>query len=587
MTDSATSAAPGDADLTAGRRRLRLLGLGLGVAFAAIGVRLLDLVEWRPASRLAGPMVATAYAAPQPGFIAASGAGRYDIVDRNGVLLATNLRVPAVIADPSLVPDKGEAALQLARVLGDVDAEALRRRLEKGGRFAWVKHRITPDEQRAVLDLGIPGVGFDRAAEHRVYPKGSLASHLVGFVNVDNVGLSGIERALEPRLDAGSGDGPLRLSVDLRVQQIMHEELSTAMRRFRPKGAAGMVLDRETGEVLAMVSLPDFDPNRPELASEQEKLNRVTGGAYELGSLFKLFTSAVALDSGKVQIDQQFDATQPLQIGRYKIRDDHAKRRWLAVPECFMFSSNICTARMAFAAGGAPTMQHYFEKLGFTAKPAIELPALELARPLQPQRWPDITVATVSFGHGIAVSPLQFTQAMGGLVGDGKMVRTTLLARRPGPAPPTVEVASASTVEAMRWLMWLTVEKGTGDKARSGAYLIGGKTGTADKPILGGRGYQDGAVIASFAGVFPLERPRYVVLAMLDEPHGDAENGGSRYGGMTAAPVVSAVIERSGPILDVAPSDRAVAWGWERRWELAMGPLARPEGHGAASGAMR
>lgn len=583
---SPAQAAPADTDLAAGRGRLRVLGLGLGIAFAVIGWRLIDLVEWRSDRHLGGPMVAAAHAAPHPDFAAAGGAARYDIVDRNGVLLATNLRVPAVTADPALIPDKASAAIILAKVLADVDAEALRQRLEKGGRFAWVKHQITPDEQQAVLELGIPGVGFDHAAEHRVYPKRALASHLVGFVNVDNRGMSGVERSLDQRLDSTSGNGPVPLSLDVRVQQILHEELSGAMRRYRAKGAGGVVLDRETGEVLALVSLPDFDPNRPELASEEQKLNRVTGGAYELGSLFKMFSSVVALDSGAVRLGDKFDATKPLQIGRRRIRDDHAKNRWLAVPECFMYSSNICTARMVFAAGGGPAMRSYFDKLGFYERPRIELPPKELARPLYPQRWPDITVATVSFGHGIAISPLQFTRALGGLVGDGRMVPTTLLARR---TPPTgaVQVASASTVEAMRWLMWLTVEKGSGSHARSDAYLVGGKTGTADKPILGGRGYHQGAVIASFAGVFPLERPRYVVLAMLDEPQGDAENGRSRYGGMTAAPVVAAVIERSGPILDVGPSDRAVAQAWERRWEAAFGDEARPEEHLAAAGPVR
>lgn len=578
--------APADTDLVAGRRRLRVLGVGLGIAFAVIGGRLVDLVEWRPRGGLGGPMVASANAAPHPGFVAAGGAARYDIVDRNGVLLATNLRVPAVTADPSLIPDKAAAAMALAEALADVDAEALRQRLEKGGRFAWVKHQITPEEQQAVLELGIPGVGFDYAAEHRVYPKRALASHLVGFVNVDNRGMSGIERALDQRLDAGSGGGPVPLSLDVRVQQILHEELGGAMRRYRAKAAGGVVLDRETGEVLALVSLPDFDPNRPELASEEQKLNRVTGGAYELGSLFKMFSSVVALESGAVHLGDRFDATKPLQIGRRRIRDDHAKNRWLAVPECFMYSSNICTAKMVFAAGGGPAMRSYFERLGFYQRPAVELPPRELARPLYPQRWPDITTATVSFGHGIAISPLQFTRALGGLVGDGRIVPTTLLARHQ-PPPQGVEVAAASTVEAMRWLMWLTVEKGSGSHARSDAYLIGGKTGTADKPILGGRGYHQGSVIASFAGVFPLERPRYVVLAMLDEPQGDAENGRSRYGGMTAAPVVAAVIERSGPILDVGPSDRTIADAWERRWEEAFGDQARPEEHLAAAGPMR
>ena len=570
-------------DLDLGRRRLRMVAVGFSLAFAVIAARLVDLVEWMPGGELTESVVTTANAAAQPIFVAAAGASRYDITDRNGVLLATNLRVPSIFADPSLLPDKHKAARALAAVLTGVDPVVLERRFELSRRFAWVKHSTTPREQRAVLELGIPGVAFDGEAEHRVYPKAELTSHIVGYVDVDDHGLAGIERAMDQRLEAGSGAGPLALSLDTRVQGIVRDELGAAVARFHPKGATGVVLDRETGELLASVSLPDFDPNRPETATDDMRLDRVTGGTYELGSLFKLFSTASALETGKVRPTDKFDATLPLQIGRYRIHDDHAQKRWLEVPECFMYSSNICTAEMTFAAGGAAPFDAFLRKLGFYTKPDIELPRPELGTPLHPHRWPDITTATTSFGHGIAISPLQFIAAMGGLVADGRMVPTTLLKRSPGEVPPGRRLVSPATVEAMRWFMWLTVDKGTGNQAATSAYLVGGKTGTADKPAKGRRGYEEGAVIASFAGVFPLERPRYIVLVMLDEPKGDAATHGLHYAAWTAAPVVKAIVDRSGPLLDVAPSDQALADAYRAHWQVALAAAEGAKAEGAAA----
>ncbi len=347
----------------------------------------------------------------------------------------------------------------------------------------------------------------------------------------------------------------------MRVQQIVREELFSAFIRFRAQGAGGIVLDMETGEVLAMVSLPDFDPNRPESATQDQlSFSRVTGGTYELGSLFKIFSSAMALDSGIVSLYDQFDATKPLVIGGFPINDDHALKRWLSVPECFVHSSNICTAKMAFKAGGGPALESFFRKLGLYEKPNIELPQNELGRPRTPTKWKDVTTATVSFGHSIAISPFQFVDAVSGLVHGNGWARPTLLRRDGGP-PLEPSPVSPRTTADLRWLMWLTVEKGTATKAKQAAYLIGGKTGTADKAAEKGKGqghgYRRGAVIASFAGVFPIERPRYVVLTMLDEPQGDKSTYGFRYGGWTAAPVVGTIIDRMGPLLGILPSEPA------------------------------
>jgi cell division protein FtsI (penicillin-binding protein 3) len=565
------AARPADPALAKGRGRLRLVAAGFAVAFCSVALRLVDMVEWQTPAAVTASASGTALPIAARVPLVAS---RADILDRNGVVLATNLRVPGVHADPSRLADKAAAARQLAAILPGVDAEQLRRRLETGRRFAWVKHRITPEEQAAVLDLGLPGVGF-RAAEHRVYPKERLASHVTGFVDLDGRGVAGIERSLDRRLAGGSG--PVTLSLDVRVQQIVRDELAAAHRRFRSIGGNAMVVDRATGELLAMVSLPDFDPNRVGDVRRIEYLNRNTGEAYELGSVFKILTIAMALDSGHVSLREQFDATGKLQIGRHRIGDDHAENRWLAVPEIFEHSSNIGTARMAFAAGGAAPLEAFFRRVGFYGPPAIEI--AEAVRARTPERWAEVTVATTSFGHGIAVSPLQFIDAVGGIIGDGTRAPPTLLKRSPGDEPTRTRFVSAETAATMRWLMWLAVERGTGGQAKLSSYLVGGKTGTAEKPSRGG--YSVDRVLASFVGAFPIHDPRYVVLVSLDEPQGDAATFGFRYGGWTAAPVVAAIIDRIGPVLGVPPTPPEIARAMRDRLEaLQLGTTRQRQASG-------
>jgi cell division protein FtsI (penicillin-binding protein 3) len=534
-----------DPRLHLGRRRLEVLALVFIAAFAGIALRLGMLM---PGSA----PIATAEA----GMEAEARTGRRpDIVDREGRLLATDLRMPSVYADPLLVPDPVQAARALAAALPGVDADTLAARFDAAKRFAWVKHQITPAEQAAVLELGIPGVGF-KFAEHRVYPNGRSAAHVLGFVNIDNHGLAGVEYAFDRgRVQPAPPEGAparLALSLDTRVQEVMADELGRAYRQFGAKGACGIVLDQLTGEVVAFVSLPDFDLNEAGVAGEEERKNRCTGGTYELGSIFKIVAHAMALDSGKVSLRDRFDASSPLAIGRFRIRDDHAKNRVLSVPEIFIYSSNIGTARMTFAAGGARPLEAFLRQAGFYAAPPLEIP--EVAEPQLPRRWPDVTTATVSFGHGIAVTPLQFVTAVSALAGDGTYLPPTILKRDPDALPQRSRLVSAQTAEAIRALMWLTVAKGTGTKGRVEGYLVGGKTGTAEKAIQGGRGYKRDAVLASFAAVFPIDQPRYTVLAMLDEPKGDSTTFGHRYGGWTAAPIVAQTIARIGPLLGVPRS---------------------------------
>ena len=525
-----------------GRLRVRLLAAVFAVAFLSIGIRLVDM-----ASVSGGSRERTA-GAGDPGAVA-DAPDRAEIRDRNGVLLATNVQVLSLAADPSKLPDPDRAAELLAARLSGVDAAELKRRFAIGRRFAWVKRELTPAEQRAVLELGLPGLDF-RTSQRRLYPQRRLASHVLGFTGVDNQGLAGIELAMDERLQGGGE--PLVLSLDVRVQEVVRERLLRAYRRFRAIGACALVLDVRSGELLSLVSLPDFDPNAYERARPAERENRCTGSVYELGSLFKVITAAMALDSDEVGLHDRFDAREPIRIGRNRIGDDHAKKRWLTVPEIIAYSSNIGTVQMAFAAGGAPRQRAFLERLGLTRPLEIEL--VQRGRPLVPRRWIDIVSATVSFGHGIAVSPLHFAAAVAGLAGDGTRVTPTLLRRDGAPETARVRVVSERTVRDLRWLMWLVVEKGTGTKARVPAYLLGGKTGTADKPGKGRRGYDGEAVIASFVGVFPIEDPRYLVLVTLDDPKGDKGTFGFRYGGWTAAPVVATIVDRIGPILGVPPS---------------------------------
>ncbi len=525
-----------------GRLRVRLLAAIFALAFLSVGIRLVDMVSDATPVRSAASGDEAARAARVP--------ARAEIRDRNGILLATNVQVLSLTADPSELPDPDAAAELLAARLAGVEAAELKRRFTVGRRFAWVKRELTPAEQRAVLELGLPGLDF-RISQRRLYPQRRLASHVLGFTGVDNQGLAGIELAMDRRLR--ETPEPLVTSLDIRVQEVVRETLLRAYRRFRAIGACAIVLDARSGELLSLVSLPDFDPNAYERARPAERENRCTGGVYELGSLFKVITAAMALESGEVGLHDRFNASEPIRIGRNRIGDDHAKARWLTVPEIFAFSSNVGTVQMAFAAGGAASQQAFLERLGMTRPLEIEL--VQRGRPLVPRRWIDIVSATVSFGHGIAVTPLHFAAAVAGLSTDGRRVAPTLLRRDGPPKEPRVRLVSERTVRDLRWLMWLVVEKGTGTKARLPAYLIGGKTGTADKPGKGRRGYDGEAVIASFVGVFPIEDPRYVVLVTLDDPEGDEGTFGFRYGGWTAAPVVATIVDRIGPLLGVAPSD--------------------------------
>ena len=532
-----------DPDLRLARGRLRVVAALFAVALVALGARIVDL-----ALPAAGEAVAAATAP------AAVRLRRADIVDRNGVLLATDYPKASLFADPLAVIDPAATARQLARVLDGSDEAALATKLSAAGRFVWLKRHITDAEQRAVIRLGLPGISF-RTELHRVYPQGPLGAHIVGYVGIENQGLAGIERGFETRL-LGEPQ-PLMLTIDLGVQEVVRSELAASVARFKAKGGSGIVLDVATGEIVGMVSLPDFDPNRYQRATVAQRFNRNSQGSYELGSLFKVFTLAMALDAGVVDMTDGYDASRQFEIGRYRIDDYRAHRRWLSVPEVLAFSSNIGAARMAEALGGE-RQRAYFERLGLLAPHPIGLP--EVGRPMLPEPWRPINTVTAAYGHGIAVSPLHVVDAVAAAVCGQPLPGAHVVAE--GPLSVRAETAvSAETAAKLRWLMWLTVAEGSGTQAAVPGYLIGGKTGSADKAGRGG--YRERGIMASFVAAFPIDRPRYVVLVTIDEPKGDADTHGYGTGGWTAAPVAGRIISRIGPLLGLAP-ERPEAEAWFR-----------------------
>lgn len=519
-----------------GRTRLLVTGTLFAIAFAVVALRLTAVALLQTGEE---PRVARGGAAP------ALAVERADIVDRNGVVLATSLPTASLYANPYQMLDAQEAATRLAAVLPDLSEAELARKLAAEKSFVWLKRNLTPREQYQVNRLGIPGLHFQNE-ERRFYPQGGLTAHVVGFTDIDNRGLAGIEQSFDDVLRGSHR--PVRLSIDVRLQHVLRDELGRAIADFTGIGGAGAVLDVRTGELLALVSLPDFDPNQPGAASEDARFNRASLGIYEMGSTFKIFNTALALDSGIVRMQDSFDATKPIRIGGFSIRDYHAKNRWLSVPEIFMYSSNIGSAKMAEEVG-SETQKLFFSRLGMLRPASVELP--EVGRPLYPGTWRPINTMTIAYGHGLAVSPLHLVSGVAAMVNGGTMRPATLIARAPGEVAQGERIISTRTSEQMRKLLRLVVEAGTGKSANAPGYLVGGKTGTADKQS--GRGYDRNSRLASFVGAFPMNDPRYVVLVMVDEPKPNATSYGYATGGWVAAPAVGRIVQRMAPLMGLPP----------------------------------
>ncbi|MTH97935.1 penicillin-binding protein 2 [Roseibium sp. RKSG952] len=483
-------------------------------------------------------------------------AARPDLIDRNGEILATDIKTASIYAEPRRVLDVDEAVDGLMRVLPDLDEAKVRRRLESRAGFIWLKREASPFEADQVHNLGLPGISYLYETQ-RFYPGGPTAGHIVGSVNVDNQGLTGIEKYIDRAwlsdlqqlgFTAGRTMEPVRLAMDLRVQHVVRDELVKALERYQAIAAVGIVLDVRTGEVVAMSSLPDYDPNDRAQALEKDRMNRATGGVYEMGSVFKAFTTAMALDSGKVSVQDSFDATRPIRAGGRTISDFHGKNRILSVPEIFIYSSNIGTAKMMLSAG-IDKQQEFLGRLGLTSRLQTELP--ENASPLLPPKWNELAAMTISFGHGLSVTPMQTAVAAAALVNGGRLLPPTFLPRTEDEANALgKQVISPDVSKVMRYLFRLNVLSGSGRRSKVSGYTVGGKTGTAEK-IENGK-YVRNKRRNSFLSAFPMDDPRYVVLTVIDEPK-PVPPSRSATAGLNAGPVAASIIRRIAPMLGVMP----------------------------------
>lgn len=543
---------PLGAAIETGRTRLLVLGGLFFLAFALVGGRLVDVTLLKPA---ADPKRNVARAAADPD--AAREFFRGEIADAKGELLATNIVTWSLYADPKMILDPAATAARLVRLFPELDRKELAEKLKPSDkRFVWLRRHLTPKEYQEVIAEGLPGIGA-RKDRRRVYPHGSLGAHVVGYADIDNHGIAGVERQFDGRLKRGER---IQLSLDLRVQHVLREELAAAVKRHHAIGAMGVILDVHTGETKALVSLPEFDPHEPGRASEEGRFNRVTLGTYEMGSTFKILNTAMALDSSVATLTKVYDARFPLKHGKFTINDYHGKGRALSVTEIFQFSSNIGSAKMAIEAG-TPRQRAFMGRAGMLKPVSIELP--EIGAPLYPRDWRPLNTITISYGHGISVTPLHLAAAVAGIVNDGKRAPVTLVKRDPKEPIPYVPVVNSKTSAEMRQLMRLVVEKGTGKRAEAPGYSVGGKTGTADKSA-GKKGYRRNTRISSFVAAFPMNAPRYVVLVMIDEPKASADTPEAT-GGAVAAPVVREVVLKAAPLLGVLPAENTSELTDEKR----------------------
>jgi cell division protein FtsI (penicillin-binding protein 3) len=482
---------------------------------------------------------------------------RPEILDRNGEILATDVKRPSLFAEPRRIIDSDEAIELLTAVMPDLEINELRQRLGSRRGFAWLKREITPQQQDKVHRLGIPGVGF-LTENKRIYPNGPEVSHLLGYVNVDNTGVAGIENWLDAQgladlhragFASDRQQEPVVASVDLRVQHAVRDEMIAAKDKFKAKAAAAIVYAVRTGEVIAMVSIPDYDPNSPRGALDKDRMNRLTYGLFEMGSTFKAFTVAMALDSGRYNLNSMFDARTPLHYGRFNINDYHAQRRVLSLPEVFTYSSNIGAALMARSLG-VPAHQAFLRKLGQLDKLKTELP--ESREPMLPKRWVELNTVTIAYGHGLSVAPLQAVMGVGALMNGGLLIPPTFLKRSEADARALAkQVIKPETSVSMRYLMRLNAEKGTATRADVKGYYVGAKTGTAEKVV--GRQYSKTKLLTDVMAVLPADDPKYVVLVMLDEPQVIPETHGFATSGWNAVPTAAKVIARIAPLLGVEP----------------------------------
>ena len=528
------------------KARLGLAIVAFAVAYGVIAARLVMFAEQSDGYGTRRSVTQDAVATARP-----------DILDRNGQILATDVKTPSLFAEPRKLIDVDEAEELLTAVLPDLDASEVRDRLSSKRGFVWLKREITAKQQQEIHRLGIPGVGF-LTENKRVYPNGPIVSHEIGHVNIDNQGIAGIEKWLDGQglaalhmagLATDRLEKPVELALDLRVQFALRGELIAAREKFKAKAASGVVLNVTTGEIVALVSEPDYDPNNPHEANDPTRINRLTTGVFEMGSSFKVLTVAMALDSGKATLSSMFDASHPLQYGRFAIHDYEPMHRALSVPEIFTYSSNIGAARMALAVG-VNGHQAFLKKMGQLDRLRTELP--ESAEPIVPKHWGELNSVTIAFGHGLSVAPLQAVMGIAATLNGGFLIPPTFLKRSENEAQILAkQVLKPETSREIRYLMRLNAEKGTATKANVSGYYIGGKTGTAEKVVNGH--YSKHKLLTDFMAVLPADKPTYLMMIMLDEPQPTPETHGFATAGWNAAPTAAKVIARIAPLLDIEP----------------------------------
>ncbi|ALI54780.1 peptidoglycan D,D-transpeptidase FtsI family protein [Celeribacter marinus] len=545
--------------------RLLLLGLGFVSGFMVVGLRM-------------GQVAATV---PEEPRAVTSGtpilAQRADIVDRNGRILATNRTTHSLYAQPHQMIDPVNAARQLARIFPDLDEERLIKDFTGTRKFLWIKKKIAPEQQQAVHDIGEPGLLFG-PREERLYPNGKLAAHILGgtkfgregVMSAEIVGQSGIERFRDDYLrDPANGDAPLQLSLDLTVQSTVREVLYGGMRMLDAKGAAAVMMDAHTGEIISLVSLPDFDPNsRPEYftgnnPADNPRFNRAVQGVYELGSTFKIFAAAQAMELGIANPSTPIPATPPFRWGKHRIGEfeGHNYGPTLSLRDMIVKSSNVATAHVAQQIG-VTRQQEFLKSLGFFDPTPVELSEAAGAKPLLPPKWSELSTLTISFGHGLSASPLHLAAAYSSLLNGGTHVTPTLL-KAQGFVPKGPRVVREEVSEASREMLRAVVfePEGTANFAEVPGYRVGGKTGTADKPLENGRGYYKDKTITTFASVYPVDDPKYVLIVALDEAVETTGPIPRRTAGWTAVPVAAEIIRRTSPLLGLRPEIETAAQG--------------------------
>jgi len=532
---SAQERLKGDAQETA-RQRLVIASALFAVVFISVGMRMAYVSLLRDSAE------PTQRVAARGGAIQSE---RADIVDRNGAVLATSIPVMSAFVNPRLLLDSNEAARKIATALPDLNYEDIKSKLEEDKTFTWIKRGLSPREHDRVNRLGIPGLEF-QAEERRLYPQGTAAAHILGYSSVDNAGLAGVERYFDQQLHSGE---TLQLAIDLRLQRLVEREIANAVQKFSAIGATAIVMDATNGEILAMASLPTYDPNSAKTITNDALFNRATLGVYEQGSTFKIFNTAMALDTGKVTMTSVFDATSPIKIDRFTINDDHAQRRPLSVPELFKYSSNIASAKMAVEMG-SDTQRAFFDKIGFLRPLSTQI--TELASPLYPRHWMKINTMTIAFGHGISVTPLHLATGTAAMINGGILYPPSLV-KRSATSDPGRRVIQQKTSVMMRQLLRLNAVEGTGKNADLPGYEVGGKTGTAEKPSRGG--YRQKALISSFVGGFPMNDPKFVILVSIDEPKGTKETHGYATAGWVAAPSFKVIAEGIVSLYGILPGD--------------------------------